>query len=210
VPHPAASVEWSTLAWSAAWGEHGWAALDAAFAAQPLNRREVLWLHDVEGWPVREAFDALGLMAAEGQSLLDAGRSDITAALAQHLGQPPQAPDQQARVASVAALLRYSARPLPPRAAADELGVVFTEWRHDRGLRPWHRLRWALRHRVGPGAELAGSRRARSAPVSGSGPGSGQHRAGGQYRSSSDESTGQQPLRQGRRNSQMDRDAENP
>lgn len=147
---PEGPVPWSSLAWSAWWDDDGWDVLERALAAQPLDRREVLWLHDVEGWAWREVLDTLGHPAAEGGHLLADGRAAIGAGLERHLGVAP-ADDPADRDAGVARLLGG----LRPRAGAaghdPGLDRVFADWRRGRGGRPWRRWGWELRRRRSAG-----------------------------------------------------------
>ncbi|MFC3686975.1 RNA polymerase sigma factor [Aquipuribacter hungaricus] len=142
-------VPWATLAWSDRWGPAGWEALEAALRARPLPEREVLWLHDVEGWPWREVLDTLGLTGEQGAVLLLAGRTALAGTVAGVLGAGPATPaDAGDRLAGVTRLLgelapRDGAAPPDPR-----LLRVFAAWRRGRSVRPvverWHRWRWEL------------------------------------------------------------------
>ncbi len=138
-------LPWRSLGWSSLWGPDSWAVLEAALQAQPLDVRELLWLHDVEAWPWRETLDALGLTAAQGEDLLLWGRSALATVVVQHVGaDPDNAGDQRERSDGVAALLA-ALRPVHPGRSPDpELQRMFTAWRRRRGVRPWRRWRWEL------------------------------------------------------------------
>ncbi len=138
------STSWAGLAWSPRWQAGGWEAVEAALAALPLAEREVVHLHDAEGWPAREAFDALGLTAGEGDRLLAAGRERVRCALADWLGQAP-GPDTdgsqtRAVVEVLGLLVREGAAPTPDR----ELLATFRAWRASRRISLPRRLRGAL------------------------------------------------------------------
>lgn len=143
---------WATLAWSDRWSSDSWQVLEDALAAQPLERREVLWLHDVEGWPWREVLDACGATAAQGADLLRLGRAELAEVVAAHVGAGPVASeaDLQQRLDGVARLLAalrpvHAERPVDP-----ELVRVFTTWRRHRPSRAWQRWRWDLARTVRP------------------------------------------------------------
>ncbi len=79
-------VDWSDLPWSPLWSQASWGALEAALAALPLARREAVLLRDVEGWPLREVCDVLGLTENEEHRLLHAARAELVERLRLHLG----------------------------------------------------------------------------------------------------------------------------
>lgn len=138
-------LPWSSLAWSPAWTPGSWEALERALASRPLPEQEVLWLHDVEGWPWREVLDTLGLVADEGAALLHGGREALAVAVAEHLGAADGgAGDEEQRSAGVAGLLAA----LRPRRSdpVPDAGLVrgFVAWRRQRGVRAWRRWRWEL------------------------------------------------------------------
>lgn len=152
-------IPWSSLGWSGLWSPAGWDLLEAALAARPLPEREVLWLHDVEGWSWREVLDALGLTAAQGEALRHRGRDGLARTVAVHLGEdlddPARGPgdagsDERERLDGVAALLS-ALRPRQQATTADP-GLVrtFTAWRRRRGVAVWRRWRWEV-GRVRPG-----------------------------------------------------------
>jgi DNA-directed RNA polymerase specialized sigma24 family protein len=141
---------WATLAWSDRWSTDSWQVLEDALAAQPLERREVLWLHDVEGWPWREVLDACGATAAQGADLLRLGRTELAQVVAAHVGADPadSEADLQVRLEGVSRLLAalrpvHAGRPVDP-----ELVRVFTTWRRHRPSRAWQRWRWDLSRTV--------------------------------------------------------------
>jgi|GEM_PF-4181598 len=138
-------LPWSSLGWSSLWDPDSWTVLEAALQAEPLDVREVLWLHDVENWAWREVLDALGLTAAQGADLLQQGRSALAAVVSRHLGaDPDDAGDPDERSDGVKALLA-ALRPVHPDRPLDhELQRLFVAWRRHRGVRPWRRWRWEL------------------------------------------------------------------
>lgn len=140
-------LPWSSLAWSSLWSAEAWRVLEDALAARPLPEQEVLWLHDVEGWPWREVLDTLGLTAAQGAGLRDRGRAALVVAVAEHLGAAPDprgADGDQERLDGVTALLS-ALRPRQQQTAPDlRLVRTFAAWRRHGGVRAWRRWRWEL------------------------------------------------------------------
>jgi DNA-directed RNA polymerase specialized sigma24 family protein len=155
VPDRAAGgdVPWETLGWSRWWPAEHWAAFDGALAARPLAEREVLWLHDVEGWSWRETLDCLGLTAEQGQRLRSAAREQLAARVARLIGAGPEvAGEHERRLEGVSRLLgalQDGRRTEPgPAAGADaDLQRLFTAWRRRRAVPAWRRVVWDLGHR---------------------------------------------------------------
>jgi DNA-directed RNA polymerase specialized sigma24 family protein len=136
-------VPWATLPWSRH-GSEAVAAARAAFAAAPLTHREALWLVHAEGWPARDAGDALALTADEFVDLLDAAVTSVLAPVAEALGTSPPSPDD--RDAAADALLGALVTD-PGGTPRTDLVRALRRWRADRGLTAWHRVRarWRLR-----------------------------------------------------------------
>lgn len=154
-------LPWASLGWSSRWGPDSWGVLEDALAGLPLDQREVLWLHDVEGWSWREVLDTLGLTGEQGADLLLRGRSALAATVAAHVGAahvgadtpgpdgPPEPDEGSERLQGVAHLLG-SLRPVHPPVVVDQqLLRSFGSWRRQRGVRAWRRWRWELRRARG-------------------------------------------------------------
>ncbi|MFC5379432.1 hypothetical protein [Aquipuribacter nitratireducens] len=152
-------VPWATLPWSAHWGDDGWVVVRRTLVAQPLAVREVLWLHDVEGWPWRDVLDALGLTEEDGSRLLDDGRSALATAVARHLGADGSDGSRRERLEAVAALLRWlRSDTADPPAPDPALGRTFAAWRRRRAVPVWRRWRWE-HGRVRDGARVTAAGR---------------------------------------------------
>jgi RNA polymerase sigma-70 factor, ECF subfamily len=82
-------LDWNDLPWSPVWSEGSWTVLTSALDALPLAQREVVRLRDVEGWPLREVCDVLGLTENEEHRLLHAARTELVERLRWHLGVEP-------------------------------------------------------------------------------------------------------------------------
>jgi DNA-directed RNA polymerase specialized sigma24 family protein len=136
-------VPWATLPWSRHGGE-AVAAARAAFAAASLPQREGLWLVHAEGWPPREAGDALATTAHEFAEVRDAAATAIVSAVATALGAAPPGPAE--RDAAATALLGALVTE-PGTTPRSDLVRALRRWRADRGLTAWHRARarWHLR-----------------------------------------------------------------
>jgi RNA polymerase sigma-70 factor (ECF subfamily) len=65
------------------------AVVDDAIAALPRNQRLVITLRDVEGWPVDEIRNVLGLTETNQRVLLHRARSKVRAALEDYLREEP-------------------------------------------------------------------------------------------------------------------------
>jgi RNA polymerase sigma-70 factor (ECF subfamily) len=65
------------------------AVIDGAIAALPRNQRLVITLRDVEGWPVDEIRNVLGLSETNQRVLLHRARSKVRAALEDYLREEP-------------------------------------------------------------------------------------------------------------------------
>ena len=63
----------------------GRALIDAAIAALPTNQRQVILLHDVQGFEGREICELMGLSAVNQRVLLHRARSKVRAALERYL-----------------------------------------------------------------------------------------------------------------------------
>lgn len=149
-PGATGPVPWGSLGWSGLWGPDGWQLLEDVMAAEALDVREVLWLHDVEAWSWRETLDALGLTAAQGQQLLVRGRTVLAAAVAEHVGADPDTHGEDRERTDGMATLLAALRPVHAERKDDpDLQRLFGGWRRQRGVRPWRRWRWELGRRRG-------------------------------------------------------------
>ncbi len=83
---PPPTGDWQDLPWSPAWSSESWGVVDDALAALPLASREAVRFRDVEGWDTGEVCDVLGLTGTEEIAVLHAGRTQLAAAVAEHLG----------------------------------------------------------------------------------------------------------------------------
>lgn len=133
-------ADWTRLPWTAAWTADSWQALEEGLAALGRAEREVVALHDVEGWPEREVLDALGHPQAQGRELLAAGRRHLVDAVRDHLGLPADPAPGEDQVAGVREALALLGTRGPDPTQDPALAAAFRAWRSRRGLRPWHRL----------------------------------------------------------------------
>jgi RNA polymerase sigma-70 factor, ECF subfamily len=136
-----AKLDWDDLPWSPRWSPAAWGVIETTIDALPLAQREVVRLRDIEGWPVRDVCDVLGLTQHEEHRLLYSARATLVERLERHLGD--ELGDEDARLpkmSGLAATLRLLAPPDQPTPADPELMAAFRRWRTARGLRPWHRL----------------------------------------------------------------------
>ncbi|WP_336921553.1 RNA polymerase sigma factor [Aquipuribacter sp. SD81] len=149
-PAVVGDVPWETLAWSAHWSPTYWADLADTLASLPLPQREVLWLRDVERWELRETLDCLGLTAAQGEQLLDAGHDTVAAGVATLVSASPAAVADRGRRHHGVTRLLAELRQDPAAATDPGPARVFTVWRRHRRVRVWRRWSWELgRRRAG-------------------------------------------------------------
>jgi len=128
---PGPEPDWSALAWSPSWSPAAWAAVEGALGALPLPQREVVTLVDLEGWPLRDAHDALGLTAAEGTRLLAGGHEALRQALRRWFGLADAPDPDGVQTRGVVALLGMLADGAPPLSDEPDpaLLAVFRSWR---------------------------------------------------------------------------------
>lgn len=148
-------ADWSDLPWSARW-MHALPTLAEAYAALPLELREVVHTRDVERWPSGRVCDVLGLTAATYERSLADGRSRLRDALAPLVGASDRdrlRPAQAARAGAAMRVLGWpddrGTEPLDPRTVA-----VFYRWRASRRT-GWQRLGDRLPGRGHGGVALA-------------------------------------------------------
>lgn len=162
---PSAAVDWPTLTWDPRWTAASWRALDEGVAALPLPAREVVLLHEAEGWPLPEVLDVLQHTTAEGAALLRDGLARVRDAVTGHLGltapgghpHPPR-PATADEVAGLREALRARA-PGPPDPPDSALLDVFRGWRTRRGIPALRRLGGAITAaRTVPGPATAARR----------------------------------------------------
>lgn len=141
---PGLDQGWAGLAWSPRWSDGGWAAVEDALAGLPLAERELLQLHDVEGWPAREAYDALGLTEEDGLRLLGRGREGVRVAVRRWRGLAPAPDPDGSQVRGVVELLGLLVGDDTAPPPDPELQAVFRAWRSGLRISLVRRLRGAL------------------------------------------------------------------
>jgi len=142
---PVRPVDWATLPWDPRWTAASWRALEDGVAALPWPAREVVLLHDAEGWPLPEALDVLQHTGAEGAALLEAGRRGLRDAVAAHLGLavPGAAGRSPVTTAEQVAGLREAFRGSgldAPAPSDPALLAAFRAWRTRRDIGALRRL----------------------------------------------------------------------